>query len=86
MMSLSFSLNDSSTAFLIHWCVVHCPTPSRVATRSAPLFNWAMVCSTASLISADAWLGDSSARCSQAALITEASWSISADMQNPNNT
>src|SRR5665213_2648865 len=33
MTSLSLRRKLSSTAFLSHWCVVHWPTPSRVATR-----------------------------------------------------
>jgi hypothetical protein len=39
MISLSRRRKDSSTAFLIHWCTVHWPTASRVATRRRPLFE-----------------------------------------------
>src|SRR6185312_4420991 len=67
MTSLSFSRKLSSTAFLSHWCVVHWPTPSRVATRSRPLLSSPMACSTASRTSWGAALGDRLARSSHAA-------------------
>ena len=49
--ALSRSRKLSSTAFLIHWWVVHWPTASRVATRSEPSSRPAITCSTASTTS-----------------------------------
>src|ERR1035437_6501532 len=67
MSVLSVSRKLSSTAFLIHWCVVHWPTPLRVATRNSPLFKPAITCSTALRIAAGAVLTDRLARSSHAA-------------------
>src|SRR6478735_6365260 len=66
MITLSFRGKDSSTAFLIHWCTVHWPTPSRVATRSLPVFRSAITCSTASLTSLGAEEAEMVARFSHA--------------------
>src|SRR6478736_6167257 len=66
MITLSFRRKDSSTAFLIHWCTVHWPTPSRVATRSLPVFRSAITCSTASLTSLGAEAAEMVARFSHA--------------------
>ena len=63
---LSLRRNDSSTAFLIHWCVVQRPTASRVATRSLPVLSSSMTWATASVTSFGAEADESSARCSQA--------------------
>src|SRR5258707_8870013 len=77
MTSLSRRRKDSSTAFLIHWCTVHLPTDSRVATRRWPLFNSAITCSTASETSFGADLAESSARFSHAAsMICWSCWVI----------
>ena len=66
MSSLSARRNDSNTAFLIHWCTVHCPMASRVATRRRPASSSAMTWPTASWISLVATVGDRLARSSQA--------------------
>ena len=44
---LSFRRNDSSTAFLTHWCTVHSPTALRSATRSVPASRRPSTSSTA---------------------------------------
>src|SRR5688572_3373311 len=67
MTAFSLRRNDSSTAFLIHWCTVHWPTPWRVATRRWPLFSSAITCSTASATSLGALAGERLARFSHAA-------------------
>src|SRR4030095_2226303 len=77
MIALSFRRNDSSTAFLIHWCTVHWPTPWRVATRSRPLFSSEITCSTASATSLGADLAEMLARFSHAvSMICWSCWVI----------
>src|SRR5438046_701521 len=59
---LSARRNDSSTAFLIHWCVIHWP-PDFSATRSLPESSRSMTLLTAAR---RAFVGLSAARPSQA--------------------
>src|SRR6266542_2317388 len=77
MTSLSRRRNDSSTAFLIHWCTSHWPTAWRVATRRRPLFSSPITCSTASATSLGADLGEMLARFSHAvSMICWSCWVI----------
>src|SRR4051812_38583395 len=66
VITLSFRRKDSSTAFLIHWCTVHWPTPWRVATRSLPVFSSLTTWSTASRTSLGAEEAERLARLSHA--------------------
>src|SRR4051794_34474628 len=69
MISLSRRRNDSSTAFLTHWCTAHSP-PCFSATRRLPASSWARVCATASFTPAGDLEGEMSVRFSQASSIS----------------